>query len=1233
MAKKSKGLTEDELKWILSVDATDAQQAIHKTDKESKQLVATNKELKKAMLELIAAGKKESDEYKNLSTEVDHNNAKLNINKEKVKELEKTLGLTSLTMTQLRKKAKDLQYQLDHTSDALNPEEYAKINQELLSTKARMEELRNSGNKTNSTLNDQSVSVSRLTTLFKAFMALKVVQYLKDLFLQSYNTRKEFARYEAVLTNTFQSQEKATKAMSMLKKTAADTPYQLQELTESYVRLVNRGIIPTQNELIKLGDLSASQGKSLDQLVEAILDAQTGEFERLKEFGIKASKSGDVVKFTFKGISTSVKYTEKAISEYIYSLGELKGVQGGMAMQMEQLEGKASNFGDTMDALYNKIGTKLEPAIKSFFSIASHSVQQLSDSMKPLNESFDEQMEKVVSLEQNLPPLLQRYQELKTKTTLSKEEHAELNKIIGNLGSIVPGAITAWDQYGNAIDINTDKVYQFLEAQQNSLKYEHKDLIKETEQNIKTFKLQKEMLEKEMAQGGEYKAGKYGDYLFEPYSPEVIAIKVKQINDFGKNIQGAEEYLKKINGESLRNQIEGQKETIKKRNEFNGMTKEQLSEYIKINKDASDEYIAIAEDIYNEKFKEKNTPTDNKKIKTALDLKLKEQENAHADELVLLKKNKLEFSQTEHYYNLEVLNSDSAYYNKRIKQLEEYQKKTSDPKILAEINKQIISSQTALLDIQQKREKETLSAIKDNRDKQLKVEQDTYTGQKTILEKALTTKKITQDQYNMLVLNLDTESADSRLKIQQQYAEDVSSLEIQSGTLKADSIQEANQAVLNADLQAAQSRAQQQKSLQNLVKDFKGEFKLTTVGEDTDLQLKVLEASYQARKEMALKKNWDTIELDKAYEKARTNILQEGEDKRNQVRSQYGLLSLQEQYEIEQEQLKKQRDEGIISEEEYQKALVNKKISTLKTYYDYYKQLVTGALSALEEAELANIDAKYDVEIERAQGNADEVARLEKEKEQKKLEVQKKYAGVNFAIKVSQIIADTAVSIMKAYADLGPIGGSIAAALLAVTGVAQVAAANAERKKVMNMTVGGGSSGSGSGQRVVTGKESGGYIRISRAQDGKEFDATLSPNQRGYINRPTVIVGEGPNSQEWVASNAALKNPTVAPIIQLMNQSQEAGTIRTIDMNQLMRQRLAGFSSGGFIASSSVTPLLASSTHLPPIYPEGIGPVLNDLMLIFSEIKKNGIKAKIVYSEFQKLESEYNKSLSIGSKS
>lgn len=97
---------------------------------------------------------------------------------------------------------------------------------------------------------------------------------------------------------------------------------------------------------------------------------------------------------------------------------------------------------------------------------------------------------------------------------------------------------------------------------------------------------------------------------------------------------------------------------------------------------------------------------------------------------------------------------------------------------------------------------------------------------------------------------------------------------------------------------------------------------------------------------------------------------------------------------------------------------------------------------------------------------------------------------------------------------------------MGVTGAAQLAVANAERQKVKRMTLNGSASGTSSaGSRIASGRESGGRIDVEREQDGKHFNAEYSPGKRGYIDHPTVIVGEGPKgrSKEWVASNAAWK--------------------------------------------------------------------------------------------------------------
>ena len=1129
MAKK---LTEDELKWILSVDATKAQQEIRTLSNDNKKLNTTNKELKDRMIDLIATGKKESDEFNRLSKEVERNNEKIDKNKAKIKALEGTMGISALTMAQLRKQAKDLQRQLDNTSQATHPENYKKLEQNLVAVKNRMSELKAGGEKTGDAL---SSSFGKVTTVVKGFLALKVVGYLKDIISNAIETRKEFAKYEAVLRNTFQSQEKAAKSMSMLKKLAQETPYSLQEITEAYIKMVNRGIVPTEQEIIKLGDLASSQGKSLDQLIEALLDAQTGEFERLKEFGIKANKENDKVKFSFKGVTTEVNFTEKAISDYLYSLGNIEGVQGGMAVQMEELEGKYSNFGDTLDTLFNTIGKRIEPIAKKTLTWLSKMVDGLRVALSSLDD-------------------------------LKQDVYND-------------AAQDAYNDTQEQVDVMVDKLVKNGMDKKKAIERTIDILRKQSSEELVKAEKEQAALEARLMNNLWPSARKNIE--------QALAQKKAEVQRYKSELTALDDKVKSLTPEK---------------------------------KVVSDSEI-----------KKQNVA-----FKSAMDLKLQQMDNAHAEELAKLKKNKNETQQTEQFYNLEVLHADAKYYSDRLQALETFQKKTNDPKTLSIIAIQQIEAQTALLDVQQKREQEMINVLKDNRDKQMKIESQSYKNQQITFEKALAEKQISQQQYDALMLSAETATAETRLKINQDYQSDVYSLELSSGTIKAQAISEANEAVITADLDAAKSRAAQQIALQNLVKDFKSEFKLTTVDEDTEAQMKVLEISYQARKEMAEKENMDTAELDAAYERAKTQLLQQEEDKRNQIRSQYGLLSMQEQYDIEQEQLKQQYDQGLLDEEEYQKAKNQIKANYLKKSYDAYSEMFSGAINALQEAELANIDAKYDAEIQRAGDNSEEVAWLEKEKENKKLAVQKKYANVNFAIKVSEIIANTAVAIMQAFGQLGPIGGAIAAAMLTATGAAQIATANAERKKVMAMTVdGAGSSGSGTGTRVATGKESGGYIDVTREQDGKTFNAEVDPEKRGFVDRPTVIVGEGPTGQsmEWVASNDALQNPTVAPIINLLNESQEKGEIRTVDMNQLMRKRLAGFESGGYpsIPAAADTKV---STNITPASSIAGTEVITKLYELLQKIdKEGGLKAFIIYSELQKQQELLNESRIIGSKS
>lgn len=1161
MSKKH--LSEDEIRYIVSAETGKAQQEIHALTKETKDLKKEENARRKAMVDLESQGKKNSKAYKNLEKEVKEYSNRISENTDKVRKLTRQLDVNAMSIRQLKKLAKELTGELEDMSEAANPEEYAALSNQLRSVRMRMDDLRNKGRNISAEFGSAESMLSKWKMAAKAFIAVKLVGYLTQLNSAVYRTRKEFAKYEAVLRNTFQSQEKATQAMKMLQQLAADTPASLKEWTEAYIKLVNRGLKPTSQELTNMGDLAASQGKSVDQLIEAILDAMTGENERLKEFGIKAAKSGETTKFTFRGVTTEVRNSEQAIKDYLLSLGQLEGVAGSMTVQMQELEGMQSNFGDTVDSVFNRIGKKMEPFYKGLLRRGISFFSTIDKLFTSHTEVYESHLELLVQLESTVPQLMSRYEELSSKTSLNTTEQKELAGVISQITSLIPGAASAFDNLGNAIAISGEKVDEYLKKQKALLKFENAQAISELEKQIEEYTKKRDELQKQYNQGGKavfQSNGMFGGYTSYIDNREETLKQIEtELKKYITLVTGAEEKLKRINGQTLEDVVQQHKDKETAQERFNNMNKSMLSAWLKDEKNAADQYREIAEEIYKSRFPDK--PADPKAAQKA---------QAAAEK---------------------------------------------EKKAVLDTEKAVIQSMEAL------------------REEDLQNQQKWYNTSVSALNADLSEKLITKEQHELLMIELDKQNAENRLKIEQAYYQDAQSLELKNADLKEDLVRKSNQRVLDSEKSVNAARAVEQAKLNDLIKDFKSQFKVTTVEEDFQAQMSVLEAAYQARKEMAEKNNLDTTELDRAYYAAKEQLEADHQAKILAIRNQYGLSTRQERFDAELLQLKTARDQQLLTEEEYEQAVQNLKRDSYKKQFDYYSGLFSGAVQALQQAEMDNVDAQYDAEIEAAKGNAEEVERLENEKAQAKLEIEKKYADVKFAIKASQIVADTAMAIIETHASLGgwTPWAIAAAALMGITGAAQLASANAERQKVKNMTLS-GSSSSKSGTRVATGRESGGKIDVRRAQDGKFFpDADYDPDARGFIDRPTVIVGEGPSghSKEWVASNAAVSNPTIAPILDILDKSQQAGTIRTLDLNQVIRARMAGYSSGGTISKTTVSsPEPVSSDSGVTLTPELMRRFANAII----NIDEYGIPASVSLTEFEAKQKLRSRSRAIGSK-
>lgn len=212
------------------------------------------------------------------------------------------------------------------------------------------------------------------------------VASIKSLGQKVLETRAEFQKFEAVLTNTLGSKSQAQDALDRIQSFAAKTPFGVKELTEDFVKLANTGFKPTVKEMTKLGDLSSSQGKSFDQLTEALIDAQTGEFERLKEFGIRAKKEGDKVTLSFKDQKVQVDNNNESIRNAILGFGELQGVAGGMSAISETLGGKISNLNDNFDALFNNLGENSEGAFGAVIDGLNELLSASNEAQKAIND-------------------------------------------------------------------------------------------------------------------------------------------------------------------------------------------------------------------------------------------------------------------------------------------------------------------------------------------------------------------------------------------------------------------------------------------------------------------------------------------------------------------------------------------------------------------------------------------------------------------------------------------------------------------------------------------------------------------------------------------------------------------------------------------------------------------------------------------------------------------------------
>ncbi|EGK7237583.1 hypothetical protein IO640_004558, partial [Salmonella enterica subsp. enterica serovar Enteritidis] len=172
-------------------------------------------------------------------------------------------------------------------------------------------------------------------------------------------SQRQLDKMSASLKTLTGSTQGAKQALSILQDFARDTPYGLEQAVEGFRKLVALGLTPSEEALRSYGNTASAMGKDLNQMIEAVADASTFEFERLKEFGIKAKQNQSDIEFTFQGTTTVVKKNAADIEQYLLNIGNVN-FAGAMADQANTLNGAIASAEDSWSQLKMTLATGLD---------------------------------------------------------------------------------------------------------------------------------------------------------------------------------------------------------------------------------------------------------------------------------------------------------------------------------------------------------------------------------------------------------------------------------------------------------------------------------------------------------------------------------------------------------------------------------------------------------------------------------------------------------------------------------------------------------------------------------------------------------------------------------------------------------------------------------------------------------------------------------------------------------
>lgn len=296
---------------------------------------------------------------------------------------------------------------------------------------------------------------------------------------------------------------------STLKQLNLDGPASTQGITDFLKRVgaIPDAIKPTLPQLASFGavfeeaNLSAEiSGSGFTKILTvaannaALFGKQMGMTKKEIENLINTDPNQFVIKFaqSLKGLSgTDTAKSLKAVkleSDEVFKVVGILTDNIEKLTRSQQVSNKTFQDGTLTTQIFNKYlddeAGKISQIGKAWSRVGASIVNVLAkisgpvilrlagmvEKGKSVEETFTEQAKKTAILETKLVPLVSKYTELAKNSNLSATAQRELNQAIGDIGTIVPGAVSAMDGLGRTTKINLGIVNDYLEKNREAAK-------------------------------------------------------------------------------------------------------------------------------------------------------------------------------------------------------------------------------------------------------------------------------------------------------------------------------------------------------------------------------------------------------------------------------------------------------------------------------------------------------------------------------------------------------------------------------------------------------------------------------------------------------------------------------------------------------------------------------------------------------------------------------------------